>query len=133
MLYLTAESNGLPIRVTKEGEEAHKWLTTAVLSTSKDVPVGEDVDRANLKSYEITNANVVYHNVDGGDSLEPLVQMIDDGIWPIIVVHKGESGARIVSNIFDIDERRTMNYKNVTLDPQVFPNGASDLMAMFEM
>ena len=102
-----------------------------ILSTSKDVEFEKDDNYGgNIHTYELTDKNFdTWMTVPDDDCIARWQDRIN-AAWPVICIDRENNEAYVLSRAI-INENGSSSYAtSVQFDPNVFPNGASDVLAV---
>lgn len=109
-----------------------------ILSTSNEVEYNFDSDfGGELHTYDIENNNFETDvSIPDAECINRWKDKIDSGVWPIICINS-ETGCAYVlneANVVDREHNTTIESSktSIVLDPNVFPNGVSDILAIIK-
>ena len=140
MLYLKAIYNEIN-EETKEKEI--DGFRHAIISTSQDVPLPHGIEEEG-QVWELTSDNFMTNqggvftemlsdDEESGEILGSIIDRVEAGVWPLILVSIRTDCVSVVCSATKTKHSSHCTTISADLDPNVFPNGVKDLLAMIEV
>ena len=102
-----------------------------IISSSKDVEFEKDTNYGGeVHTYELTEKNFdMWMNNPDDDCIARWQDKIS-AVWPVICLDTTDNKAYVLSRAIINDNGSSTSASTVVIDPFVFPNGVSDIMAI---